>query len=77
MNALISLLYIAMLFNRLSGSEIDLKQILDQIRMLADQIHQLLEVSEILKIIVSEVRKTLESDIAPLSIAFCPMEMES
>ncbi|QFS43525.1 PAS domain S-box protein [Nostoc sphaeroides CCNUC1] len=51
-----------MLFNRLSGSEIDLKQILDQIRMLADQIHQLLEVSEILKIIVSEVRKTLESD---------------
>ncbi|WP_375478731.1 diguanylate cyclase domain-containing protein [uncultured Nostoc sp.] len=52
-----------MLFNRLSGSEIDLKQILDQIRMLADQIHQSLGVSEILKIIVSEVRKTLESDV--------------
>ncbi|MEH1924508.1 diguanylate cyclase domain-containing protein [Nostoc sp.] len=51
-----------MTFNRLSGSEIDLKQILDQIRMLADQIHQSLEVSEILKIIVSEVKKTLESD---------------
>ncbi|MEH2078864.1 MAG: diguanylate cyclase [Nostoc sp.] len=51
-----------MLFNRLPGSEIDLKQILDQIRMLAGQIHQSLEVSEILKIIVSEVRKTLESD---------------
>ncbi|WP_448269538.1 diguanylate cyclase domain-containing protein [Nostoc sp. DSM 114159] len=51
-----------MLFNRLSGSEIDLKQILDRIRMLADQIHQSLEMSEILKIIVSEVRTTLESD---------------
>ncbi|MEH2352709.1 diguanylate cyclase domain-containing protein [Nostoc sp.] len=52
-----------MLFNRLSGSEIDLKQILDRIRMLVDQIHQSLEVSEILKIIVSEVRTILESDI--------------
>ncbi|MHC5856935.1 diguanylate cyclase domain-containing protein [Nostoc sp.] len=52
-----------MIFNRLSGSEIDLKQILDQIRMLADQIHQSLEESEILKIIVSEVRKTLEIDV--------------
>ncbi|MBN3943306.1 MAG: GAF domain-containing protein [Nostoc sp.] len=52
-----------MLFNRLSGSEIDLKEILARIRMLADQIHQSLEVSEILKIIVSEVRKTLESDV--------------
>ncbi|MEH2256225.1 MAG: diguanylate cyclase [Nostoc sp.] len=31
--------------------------------MLADQIHQSLEVSEILKIIVSEVRTTLESDV--------------
>ncbi|MDZ8259675.1 diguanylate cyclase domain-containing protein [Nostoc sp. ChiQUE01b] len=51
-----------MLFNRRSGSEIDLKQILDQIRMLSDQIHQSLEVSEILKIIVSEVRTTLEND---------------
>ncbi len=52
-----------MIFNSLSSSEIDLKQILDQIRMLADQIHLSLEVNEILKIIVSEVRTILESDV--------------
>ncbi len=51
-----------MLSNRLLVSEIDLKQILHQIRMLAVQIHQLSELSEILKVIVSEVRKTLQSD---------------
>ncbi|MEA5605990.1 diguanylate cyclase domain-containing protein [Nostoc sp. UHCC 0252] len=48
--------------NHLSGYETDLKQILDKIRMLADQIHQSFELSEILNIIVTEVRKTLETD---------------
>ncbi|WP_392534133.1 hypothetical protein [Nostoc sp. C117] len=47
--------------NRLSDSEIDLKQILDRIRILADKIHQSLEVSEILKIIVKEVRKSFKA----------------
>ncbi|MFW9265054.1 GAF domain-containing protein, partial [Nostoc sp. CALU 546] len=51
-----------MLSNDVSGYETDFKQILHQIRMLAVQIHQSLELSEILNIIVAEVRKTLESD---------------
>jgi diguanylate cyclase (GGDEF)-like protein/PAS domain S-box-containing protein len=51
-----------MLFNHRLGYEIDLKQILHKIRMLAVQIHQLSELSEILKVIVNEARKTLESD---------------
>ncbi|MBE9050669.1 diguanylate cyclase [Nostocales cyanobacterium LEGE 11386] len=51
-----------MLFKHQSSSELDLKQILDQFRMLAVRIHQSSELSEILNIIVSEVRKTLNSD---------------
>ncbi|MBN3927414.1 GAF domain-containing protein, partial [Nostoc sp. NMS4] len=51
-----------MLSNRLSVPEIDLKQILYKIRMLAVKIHQLSELSEILQIIVNEARKTLNSD---------------
>jgi len=53
---------IVMPSNHLSGYETDLKQILDQIRMLVDQIHQSFELSEMLNIIVTEVRKTLETD---------------
>jgi hypothetical protein len=51
-----------MLFNNFSAFEINFKEILNQVRMLAVQIHQLSEVSEILKVIVSEIRKTLQSD---------------
>ncbi|BAZ28626.1 diguanylate cyclase with PAS/PAC and GAF sensors [Cylindrospermum sp. NIES-4074] len=51
-----------MLLNRLSNTEIDSQQILYQIRLLIARIHQSLELSEILKVIVSEVKKTLESD---------------
>ncbi|GAB1544480.1 hypothetical protein NUACC21_71560 [Scytonema sp. NUACC21] len=49
-------------FNSLSGSEIDLTQILHQIRRLAEQIHQSFELSQILSFILSEARKTLNSD---------------
>ncbi|MEH1908065.1 diguanylate cyclase [Nostoc sp.] len=51
-----------MSFNRLSGAEISLEQILHQIRKLTVQINQSFELIEILHIIVTEVRKTLESD---------------
>ncbi|BAY37917.1 diguanylate cyclase with PAS/PAC and GAF sensors [Nostoc sp. NIES-2111] len=51
-----------MVFNRLSSTEICLEQILCQIRMLAVQIHQSSQLDEILKVIVSESRKILESD---------------
>ncbi|MBD2564952.1 MULTISPECIES: PAS domain S-box protein [Nostoc] len=51
-----------MLLNNFSAFEIIFKEILNQIKMLAVQIHQLSEVSEIIKVIVSEVRKTLQSD---------------
>ncbi|MBR8834751.1 MAG: diguanylate cyclase [Stigonema ocellatum SAG 48.90 = DSM 106950] len=48
--------------NYLSGSEVDLKQILLKIGMLAVGIQQPFELSEILNVIVSKVRKTLKSD---------------
>ncbi|BAY38811.1 diguanylate cyclase with PAS/PAC and GAF sensors [Nostoc sp. NIES-2111] len=51
-----------MLFNCLSNDEIDLKQILYQIRMITMQIHHSSQLSEILKVIVNEVRKMLKSD---------------
>ncbi|MBN3894795.1 MAG: diguanylate cyclase [Nostoc sp. NOS(2021)] len=51
-----------MSFNRLSDAEISLEQILHQIRKLTVQINQPFELIEILHIIVTEVRKTLESD---------------
>ncbi|MHC5598155.1 MAG: GAF domain-containing protein, partial [Nostoc sp.] len=51
-----------MSFNRLSGNEISLEQIIHQIRKLTVRIHQSFELIEILKVVVTEVRKTLESD---------------
>ncbi|MHC5822121.1 MAG: diguanylate cyclase [Nostoc sp.] len=52
-----------MSFNRLSAAEMSLEQILHQIRKLTVRINnQSLELIEILHIIVTEVRKTLESD---------------
>jgi hypothetical protein len=48
--------------NSPSGSEIHLQQILHQIRMLAIRVDQSRELDEILKIVVSAVRKTLKSD---------------
>ncbi|MEH1944418.1 MAG: diguanylate cyclase [Nostoc sp.] len=51
-----------MSFNRLSGHEISLEQIIHQIRKLTVRIHQSFELTEILKVVVTEVRKTLDSD---------------
>ncbi|MBE9202105.1 MULTISPECIES: diguanylate cyclase [unclassified Nodularia (in: cyanobacteria)] len=51
-----------MLLNDLSGTEIDLPHILHQIRMLVIKMHQSVELSAILNIVVSTIGKILESD---------------
>ncbi|WP_414548919.1 diguanylate cyclase domain-containing protein [Anabaena sp. CCY 0017] len=51
-----------MLFNDLSGTETNLQHILYQIRMLVVKIHQSRELSEIFNIVVSTIKKILESD---------------
>ncbi|MFN6484780.1 MULTISPECIES: diguanylate cyclase domain-containing protein [unclassified Nostoc] len=51
-----------MFFNRVSGNEISLEQIIHQIRKLTVRIHQSFELVEILKVVVTEVRTTLDSD---------------
>lgn len=49
-----------MLFNRLSGCKIDLKQILNQIRILSDQIHQSLELSTSSQNLTSQLNQNLK-----------------
>jgi diguanylate cyclase (GGDEF)-like protein/PAS domain S-box-containing protein len=51
-----------MLLTDFSGVDVSLEQILDRIRVFILQIHQSLDLSEILSVTVQEVREVLESD---------------
>ncbi|XWK89880.1 MAG: PAS domain S-box protein [Phormidium sp.] len=51
-----------MFISRLSGADVALEQILDRVREFTLQIHQCLDLSEILSLTVQEVRQVLASD---------------
>lgn len=55
-----------MFISRLSGADVALEQILDRVREFTLQIHQCLDLSEILRLTVQQVREVLASDRAAI-----------